>query len=243
MLSGMRMLSSLRERDPGAHELMDDADCDPVTLARTFDRFAIVNAVVSDQRSLYRRWIRPRLRGGEALRLLDVGTGGGDLPRRMLRWAERDGGGLTAVGIDPDERAIAAARAQPPLAGLELRRVSTRELVATGERFDLVVSNHVLHHLTAAELGSILVDSERLTAPGGAVVHGDIARSPLAYAAFAAATLPLQPTLLRDTLIRVDGLASIRRSHTAAELAPAMPPGWTARSRPPARLELSWRAP
>ena len=54
------------------------------------------------------------------------------------------------------------------------------ELADAGERFDVVLSNHVLHHLDGPRLGALLADSERLLAPGGVAVHGDIARSPLA---------------------------------------------------------------
>ncbi|WP_306233013.1 methyltransferase domain-containing protein [Agrococcus beijingensis] len=241
------LLPWLRERDPGALELMDDPDADPVALARTFARFAPVNAVVSGRGAVYRRWIRPRLRararGSAPLRVLDVGTGGGDLPRSLLRLAARDGFALAVLAIDPDPRAIAAARARAPMAGLELAQTTTGALAEAGERFDVVLSNHVLHHLAPRELGAILAESERLLAPGGVVVHGDIERSPLAYAAFALGTLPFEPTLLRNTFIRADGLASIRRSHTAAELAAAAPPGWGVRRAIPWRLELVRRAP
>ena len=236
------LLDALPERDTAVREAMDASDCDPVALARTYARFGLVNAAVSDRRGLYRRWIRPRLRSGGLVRLLDVGTGGADLPRRLLRWARRDGE-LQVVAIDPDPRAIVFARSLPPVGGLELRQASTRDLAGAGERFDLVVSNHVLHHLTGEELGGILADSETLLVPGGAAVHGDIARSMLAYVAFAAVTLPLEATLLRGTFIRADGLISIRRSHTPAELARAVPPGWTVERRPPERLELIHRAP
>lgn len=233
----------LHARDADARESMDDPACDPTTLARTYARFDLVNAIVSGRGAIYRRWVRPRLRAGATVRLLDVGTGGADLPRRMLRWAAREPGRLEVVAVDPDARAIAYARAQPPVAGLELRAASTGDLVAAGERFDVVVSNHVLHHLTPQELGAILADSEALLTPGGVAVHADIARSALAYLGFAAGTLPFEPTLLRDTYIREDGLTSIRRSHTAAELAAAAPPGWRVRTGVPSRLELVRRMP
>lgn len=228
----------LRSRDVEAREQMDDPQCDPGMLDRTYARFDLVNAVVSGRGGIYRRWVRSRLGSGRVVRMLDVGTGGADLPRRMLHWAERDGGGLEVVAIDPDPRAIAFARSRAPLPGLELRQAATGDLVADGERFDVVVSNHVLHHLSARELGAVLADSEALLAPGGVAVHADIARSALAYLGFAAGTLPLEPTLLRDTYIRADGLTSIRRSHTPAELAAAVPPGWVVRRGVPSRLEL-----
>ncbi|MER7795978.1 methyltransferase domain-containing protein [Microbacterium sp. NPDC096154] len=231
------MAGFLAERDSTARELMDDPACDPDALRRTYDRFALVNAAVSGQRAVYRKWIRPRLRRDRALRLLDIGTGGGDLPRRVLRWARRDGMRVEAVGIDPDARSIGFAREQPEMPGLRFEQADSRAVSETGERFDVVVSNHVLHHLDDAARDALLADSERLLLPGGVAVHGDIERSRLAYAAFAAATWPLQGTLLRGTFIRPDGLTSIRRCATASEMAAALPPGWRVRRAFPSRLE------
>ena len=50
-------------------------------------------------------------------------------------------------------------------------------------------------------------------------------------------------TLLRGSLIRADGLTSIRRSHTAAELAATVPAGWRLRRAVPSRLEVLREAP
>jgi len=233
----------LAERDETARELMDDPGCDPEALARTYARFGMINALVSGRRAVYRRWIRPRLRADRPARMLDIGTGGADLPRRALTWARREGLRLEAVAIDPDPRAIAYARSRPPLPGLELRPAASGELVEAGERFDVVVSNHVLHHLDAAGLAALLSDSARLLAPGGVAVHGDIERSRLGYAAFAAATWPFERNLLRGSFIRADGLTSIRRSRTARELAAELPEGWRVRRAVPSRLEAVREAP
>ncbi|MET1156197.1 MAG: methyltransferase, partial [Arthrobacter sp.] len=54
------------------------------------------------------------------------------------------------------------------------------------------------------------------------VVHSDIIRSRPAYVLFAAGTLPF----FHRSLIRRDGLTSIRRSYTPAELRAAVPPDW-----------------
>ena len=104
----------------------------------------------------------------------------------------------------------------------------------------MVTSNHVLHHLEGRAFGALLADSERLAGDGGIVVHGDIERTRLGYAAFALGTLPFERNLLAGSYIRADGLTSIRRSHTAAELAVALPPGWRVRRGFPSRLEVIW---
>ena len=92
---------------------MDEPDADPRSSRATYERFRLVNAVVSGERAVYRRWVRPRLSPVWGTRLLDVGTGGADLPRALLRWAHADGLRLEVTAIDPDARAIAWAAAQP----------------------------------------------------------------------------------------------------------------------------------
>ncbi|WEO76511.1 class I SAM-dependent methyltransferase [Cryobacterium sp. SO2] len=231
------MLPSLRERAVDAVEIMDDPHCDPDALARTYADFRLVNAVVSGLAHSYRRDIRPRLSATRPHTLLDIGSGGGDVARSLARWAARDGLRLSVTAIDPDARAHAFATGRPALPGLEFRRALSGDLVLAGERFDTVLSNHVLHHLGAAELGALLADSERLSR--GLVLHGDIERSPLAYAGFGLGTWPF----FRRSYIRADGLTSIRRSFTYPELVAAAPPGWTVRREVPYRLVLRWAAP
>ena len=236
------MVRGLGARDAEAVELMDDPAADPLMLERTYERFRLVNAMVSNQRAVYRRWIRPRLSPTATRRVLDIGTGGADLPRALLRWARIDGLRLEVTAIDPDSRALDWALRQPAVPGLLLRRVTSDELARAGERYDIVTSNHVLHHLDGRAFGALLADSEHLAVDGGLAVHGDIERTRLGYVGFALGTLPFKRNLLAGSYIRGDGLTSIRRSHTAPELAAALPPGWRVRRGFPSRLEVVWGA-
>jgi 2-polyprenyl-3-methyl-5-hydroxy-6-metoxy-1,4-benzoquinol methylase len=228
----------LSTRDLAVRELMDDPDCDRRMLERTYHRFAAVNAVVSRPGAIYRRDIRPRAEAGRPLRILDIGAGGGDLCRLIARRMRRDRHAADITALDADERAISWASAHDEGAGVRYMHATTQELVAAGEQFDVIVSNHVLHHLTDAELQAVLADSRRLLAPGGLIVHHDIARARAAYALFSIATALLAWNLLAGSFIRVDGLISIRRSYTVAEISAAAPEGWVARRRFPFRIEL-----
>ncbi|QLD11590.1 methyltransferase domain-containing protein [Microbacterium oleivorans] len=202
----------LRRRDTELRELMDDPDCDAEALARTLRRFDAVNRVVSGWGAVWRRHLRPALaRLDRPARVLDIGSGGGDVTARLARAADRDGLRVDWVGIDPDPRALAVANARSR-PGLEFRSADSTTLRASGERFDAVISNHVLHHLGDTELPSFLDDSRALT--DGIVLHADIERSRTAYALYAAGILPLQ----HGTFLRTDGLRSIRRSYRAPEL-------------------------
>ncbi|GGL98307.1 class I SAM-dependent methyltransferase [Deinococcus aerophilus] len=234
---------SLQRRDTQLSELMDDPACDLDGLRRTYAQFGSVNSLVAGWGRVYRQHLRPRLSRDRPHRLLDIGCGGGDVPRALARWAARDGFTLRITAIDADARAIAYAAAQPPVSGLTFRQALSGDLVRQGHSFDLVTSNHLLHHLTDAELRTVLLDSEALCRDaegrgGGLAVHSDIQRSPLAYAAFRVGVAPL----FRGSFIGVDGLRSIRRSFTAPELAALAPPGWQVQTLPPYRNLLLYDA-
>lgn len=225
----------LRHRARSLTEQMDAADCDPEQLDRTYARFRIVNALVAGWRTTYRRHLRPALSRDRATTVLDIGSGGGDLSRSLVRWARRDGFELQVTGIDPDARAHAWATRRPPVPGVAFRRATSRELVAEGSTFDLVISNHVLHHLDDDQLAALLADSEQLAQVR--VVHSDIRRSRWGYLLFSAGTAALHP-LFRRSFIREDGLTSIRRSCTAPELRALVPPPWRVTAQAPSRLVL-----
>jgi 2-polyprenyl-3-methyl-5-hydroxy-6-metoxy-1,4-benzoquinol methylase len=235
------LLSGLRHRDEDAVELMDDAGCDLAALDRTYADFRFVNALVAGWRRTYVRLLRPRLPRHRTATLLDIGSGGGDVARSLARWARRDGLDLRVTGIDPDERAHAWAAARPGPDGVEFLCAGSGELVAQGRSFDVVVSNHVLHHLRGPAFREFLDDSALLAA--GGVVHGDIRRSPWAYRLYALGTAPL---LLRPpsraSFVRVDGMISVRRSFTAAELREAAPAGWKVVEQAPWRNLLIRKA-
>ncbi|MBG6225827.1 2-polyprenyl-3-methyl-5-hydroxy-6-metoxy-1,4-benzoquinol methylase [Arthrobacter sp. CAN_A2] len=224
----MRPRGFLARRDPDAIEEMDRPDCDPARLDRTYAQFGVVNAVVSGWRRTYTSLLRPAFSRDRTNTLLDIGAGGGDVPRTLARWARLDGFPLEVTAIDPDERAHAFATSRPPVAGLSFRRALSSELVAEGAVFDAVVSNHVLHHLDRGAFDSLLDDTERLART--VAVHSDIARHPLGYALFSAGTLPLP-----GSYIRQDGLTSIRRSYTPDELRAATRgrEHWTVRTAVP----------
>lgn len=224
----------LTGRDVHAVEEMDRADCDPDRLARTYAQFPLINYFVSRWRGVYCQRIRPLLSATSDTTLLDIGCGGGDIAAALARWAVRDGLRLSITAIDPDERAIGYARANNTLPSLTFRSVHSSALVAEGASFDVVISNHLLHHLDQEQLQGLLNDSQILTQR--LAIHSDIARSPLAHALFSVGTLPFFP----GSFIRKDGMTSIKRSYTAAELRAILPPHWLVESAAPWRNLVLW---
>ncbi|MCG7418010.1 methyltransferase domain-containing protein [Microbacterium sp. ACRRU] len=220
----------LAHRDTGLTELMDDPACDPGMLAATYRRFDVVNRAVSAWGAVYRTRLRPRLRAlDRPARVLDLGCGGGDVVVRLATLAARDGLSVEWVGADPDPRALVSAR-ERERPGVRFVSRGSSELLAAGERFDIVLSNHVLHHLDPDQLRAFADDSRALAR--SAVLHADIARGRLAYALYAVGITPLAS----GTFLRTDGLRSIRRSYRADELASALGAPWRVETPAPFRV-------
>jgi 2-polyprenyl-3-methyl-5-hydroxy-6-metoxy-1,4-benzoquinol methylase len=226
----------LRHRDTTVLELMDDPDCDEHALRRTYARFGLVNRLVAGWGRTYRDLLRPRLSAARTTTLLDVGFGGGDLARALAGWARADGLRLAVDAVDPDPRALAFVADQPATRGVTFRAADTTDLLAAGERFDLVTSNHLLHHLDPAALDRVLVECRGLARE--LVVHSDLRRSRTAYLGWSLAARHAA----RDSFLHTDGLRSIRRSYTPPELAAVVPDGWRVQPQRPFRLLLTWSA-
>lgn len=221
---------TLRERAVDLDELMDDPACDPRRLAATYRRFETVNRLIAGWGAVWRRVLAPRLRAlDRPVRVLDLGSGGGDLVMRLATLARRDGIEARIVGADPDPRAheVAAPRQAP---GVSFTCADSAELLAAGERFDAVVSNHVLHHLSPDARTRFGRESRALASD--IVLHGDIERGRLAYGLYGVGITPLAA----GTFLRTDGLRSIRRSYRAEELAAALGAPWRISRPAPFRL-------
>jgi 2-polyprenyl-3-methyl-5-hydroxy-6-metoxy-1,4-benzoquinol methylase len=225
----------LRKRAAHLAELMDDPHCDAQTLINTYTQFETINRDLSQWPRIYRKHIRPVMRQQKrSYRLLDIGFGGGDVSIALAAWAEQDGFDLSVTGVEMDARSFDYVQKKYPHTSVDFRLDSSRKLAQEGQKFDFVVSNHVLHHLSQDALKLILEDCEQLATHS--VIFNDINRHAIAYYSYG---LFLRP-FYRKSFIIPDGLTSIRRSYTASELASVIPSSWRAEVMWPFRLLLRY---
>jgi 2-polyprenyl-3-methyl-5-hydroxy-6-metoxy-1,4-benzoquinol methylase len=226
----------LPERNVLRREKMDDPDCSKKALYKTYRRFAVVNAVISGWKRIYRSRIRPlAAKNTVTLSLLDIGFGGGDIPLKLAKWAVNDGLNLKITAVDTDSRAVDYSQQLPCPGNISFLESSSAELVEQEHLFDVVISNHLLHHLSEEQLPGLLNDAQKLARK--MVVFNDIKRSDIAYGLFKLASRPLS----RDSFITHDGLVSIKRSYTFQELRDTVPAEWKVEQMFPYRLLLSYR--
>jgi len=180
----------------GLHEQMDAPDVDPGEQRRALRALARLNRLGGTRRRLGRRrnWGR----------VLDVGTGGADLPEHLVRLGEA----RFAVGLDNHPATLgAAARLSPDVT---LVRGNALCLPFPDACFDTAMCHLFLHHLGEEDSVAALAEMGRVARR---VVAIDLARS-----RWMLALVWLVTRFSGSRLARHDGPVSVRRAYTEREV-------------------------
>jgi ubiquinone/menaquinone biosynthesis C-methylase UbiE len=100
-------------------------------------------------------------------RILDIGCGTGS----VTLLAKHRQPGADVLGLDPDPKALARARAKAERAGLDVHfeQGFASELPFEDASFDRALSSMMLHHLSPEEKAAALRELARVVVPGGSV--------------------------------------------------------------------------
>ena len=217
-------------------ELLDDPSADPRAVAESLHHIARANRWLGGTWAA--DWGLDRALAGVApgteLSMLDIGTGLGDLPQAARRRAASRGIALRPAGLErsPVAARLAAAGGLPMVIG------DAGRLPFADGSVDLVLVSQVAHHFAPESAAELFRACDRVARR--AVIVADLRRSPLAAAGF-----PLAARLFGfDPVTTADGLTSIRRGYTRAELAAILAMAGVAaevRARPLWRIVAVWR--
>ena len=110
-----------------------------------------------------------------ALRILDIGCGGGLLSEPMARL------GAEVVGADAAPRNIPVAQLHAAQSGLviDYRFTTAEDLAAAGEQFDVVLNMEVVEHVSDPLL--YLTACQTLLKPGGIMLCSTLNRNPKSF--------------------------------------------------------------
>lgn len=214
----------------GGAEILDAPDVAPALLRRSIRDVARSNALFGGTRAVLRE-LEPlfAVHRGEAMTLLDAGTGAADIPRAAKALAARYDVALTAIGVDVAAPLAAAAAGRLDQALL----ADVRALPLRARSVDVVVCSQLLHHFQEHPIGDVVRELDRVARRR--VVVSDLRRSWVAAIGFWLASWPLR----FHPVTRHDGVLSVLRGFTPAELR-----GHVARAtgvRPVVRRRLGWR--
>jgi 2-polyprenyl-3-methyl-5-hydroxy-6-metoxy-1,4-benzoquinol methylase len=145
--------------------------------------------------------------------ILDVGTGGADIPRALARWARRTGRRVLILALDRDSATLSFARqVAAPYPEIVLLQSDALALPVRPGSVDVVISALTLHHLEPAAAVRHLAEMDAAARTG--ILVNDLMRSRAAYCAVWLATR----ALTRNRMSRHDGPLSVLRAYTPDEV-------------------------
>jgi SAM-dependent methyltransferase len=225
-----------RRRQP---ELMDQPELDRAEHSRALRGLRRINRVSSSASILWPEIARLARREERRIRVLDLATGGGDVPISLAHRARRAGLEIGIEGCDISPTAVGFAARAAHAAGVLVRFFRLDALnEPLPEGFDVVTCCLFLHHLAdedAARLLGAMAGAARST-----VLVNDLLRSRVGYwLAWTGCRL-----LSRSPIVHHDGPVSVRAAfrpeevHALAERAGLE--GVRLERRWPCRFLLSW---
>jgi SAM-dependent methyltransferase len=207
------MLSPL-PREVARGELMDELAAPVTDLSRSLSDIARLNRIGGTR--TIQRHVAPflaRLRPGETLRILDIGTGAADIPVALAEWARRRGGHVRIIGLEMHPTIWRhAARAVEDIPEVRIVGADALQLPIRPGSVDVALCSLVLHHLPEEAVVALLRQLAALVRLG--FVISDFRRGRLAWAAV---WLVTRATAC-GRMARHDGPLSVRRAYTRAEL-------------------------
>ena len=153
------------------------------------------------------------VRRGGSMTVLDVGSGGADIPIRLVRWARGRGLSLRVIAVDRDRRILEVARrraaAYPEIFFVQADGL---HLPVRGSGVDAAISSLTLHHLEPDAAPGLLAEMGRVSRLG--FVVNDLIRSRAAYVLVWLATR----LFAWNRMSRHDGPLSVLRAYSAPEI-------------------------
>ncbi len=220
---------------PLGSEALDVPNC-PADVARATLGDIVVSNTLFGGRGAAWFGLRRLLAAGvpqRPLTLLDVGAGSGDIARYLVRRAGRLGIAITPVGLDFHPTAASLCRA----CGTHAVIAHASAVPFGPGSVDFVLASQFLHHFASPSVVELLRSFMGLARIG--VVVAEPRRTALAATGIrlAGRLLGFHPTTLHD------GVLSVRRSFTAAELAALLAEAGVVvpvHRRPGFRLVAAW---
>jgi SAM-dependent methyltransferase len=194
-------------------EMMDLPGQPKELLADDLRNLRIINRYLGGYRNVLRglAWLVQEQKL-DRFTLLDIGTGSGDIPTVIARWARRQQIAARISGLEREaatvEEAVDQTQSFPEIT--ILRGDATAPPFGAGS-FDFVLTSQLLHHFKDEQIVALLRTWARLARRG--LIVSDLVRHPVAYHGIRLLT----KVFTRNVMTRTDAPLSVQRACTISE--------------------------
>jgi SAM-dependent methyltransferase len=200
-----------RAFDPDHPEMMDRPQPVSPELEADLANLANLNAWFGSY-GLIRRFLRCWLKPGRKYRLLDLATGGGDIPRMIVRWARRRGIPVQIDAVDNHPATLEIARREsvefPEIRFIQADVRSYEDPLT----YDVVCCSLALHHFSREDAAQVLRQARDLS--HDRVLVADLERQVFAWFG----VWLLTSTIFTAEMTKHDARLSVKRAFSYSEL-------------------------
>ena len=200
-----------RQFDPAVLEMMDRPQPVSPELERDLKRIRQLNRWFGSYRLIghfVRRWIKP----GDQMRIVDLATGSGDIPRLIVDYARNIGAKVEIDALDRQSATLEIARklsaAYPEISYQETNILDW----SPAEAYDIVLCTLVLHHFSDEDAVSVLRRCRESSR--NFVLVSDLRRGFLATVG----VYLLTAFVFREPMTRYDARLSTKRAFSFSEM-------------------------
>jgi 2-polyprenyl-3-methyl-5-hydroxy-6-metoxy-1,4-benzoquinol methylase len=200
-----------RQFDPAVLEMMDRPQPVSAELERDLKRIRQLNRWFGSYRLIchfVRRWVKP----GDTMRIVDLATGSGDIPRLIVHYARKIGAKVEIDALDRQSATVEIAR-KLSAAYPEISYHVTNILNwSPTEAYDIVLCTLVLHHFSDEDAVTVLRRCRESSRDF--VLVSDLRRGLLATVG----VYVLTALVFREPMTRYDARLSAERAFSFSEM-------------------------
>jgi 2-polyprenyl-3-methyl-5-hydroxy-6-metoxy-1,4-benzoquinol methylase len=200
-----------RRFDPAEPELMDRPQPVSAALERDLENLRQLNRYFGSY-AVTLHFIHQWIRSGDRLRIADLATGSGDIPRLIVDHARKVGAKIEIHALDQQGATLEIARKlsvdYPEISFVRANILEWNPV----ERYDIVLNSLALHHFTEEDAVRLLRHCRELSQKF--VLISDLRRGFLATIG----VYLLTALIFREPMTRIDGRLSAARAFSFAEI-------------------------
>ena len=200
-----------RKFDPNKLEVMDQPQTVSVELEQDLKNLRSLNRWFGSY-ALVRRFLRRWIKAGDRLRIADLATGSGDIPRLIVDFAREIGAEVRIDAVDRQDATLEIARKiSSNYPEISFVRANVLEW-DPADRYDIVFNTLALHHFSEDDAVRLLRRCRELSEKW--VLVSDLRRGWIA----SLGVYFITATVYRDEMTKIDGRLSAERAFSFSEM-------------------------